>query len=97
MSLVSEDIQHLEITKCQHQQSSHRLAQLTQSALKSESKQINDKTSERGDRNSLLHMTATARNKEGSEQDISLYLFLIQFFSRLLKFKIVMKFERKMD
>ena len=97
MSLVSEDIEHLEITKCQHQQSSHRPAQLTQWALKSESKQINDKTSERGDRNSLLHMTATARNKEGSEQDISLYLFLIQFFSRLLKLKIVMKFESQQD
>ena len=85
MSLVSEDIQHLEITKCQHQQSSHRLAKLTQWALKSESKQINDKTSERGDRNSLLHMTATARNKEGCEQDVSLCLFLIQFFFQIVK------------
>ena len=85
MSLVSEDIQHLEITKCQHQQSSHRPAQLTQWALKSESKQINDKTSERGDRNSLLHMTATARNKQGCEQDVSLCLFLIQFFFQIVK------------
>ena len=85
MSLVSEDIEHLEITKCQHQQSSHRPAQLTQWALKSESKQINDKTSERGDRNSLLHMTATARNKQGCEQDVSLCLFLIQFFFQIVK------------